>query len=116
MVGWEALAATTESIFNFWFWLYAIAEPSALWLPVLGLATVLLLAVPPVVAVADDQAGCLQFPLAIVPIALWLLPLHIQTSLCWGIWIWGAAFILVGIGGLIRCLAAAMSTTYVNVD
>jgi hypothetical protein len=107
LVGWEALMAITENLFNFWFWLILIADPAAQWLPFLAAATLLLLVMPPVLSAADEQAGCLQVPFGAVPVVLWLLPSHVQSGMCWGVWVWAAAFVLVSVGGLVRTLAAA---------
>jgi|GEM_PF-5419433 hypothetical protein len=106
LVGWEALKVVAEQLFNVWFWMVMISDPRAQWLPVLAVATTLLLALPPIL-LADDRAGCFQIPLAIVPLLLGFLPSHVQASLCWGVWVWSAAFILVALGGLCRGLAAA---------
>jgi hypothetical protein len=106
LVGWEAVTTIIEHVFWFWFWLYSAAEPRALILPFLAVATLVLLALPPVAALAEDRAGCVQVPLGAVPMLLLLLPTHLQNSLAWGIWVWAAALIVVSIGGLMRCLAA----------
>jgi hypothetical protein len=109
LAGWEVLSMILDHTFNFWFWLYLIAAPGAQWLLVMGLATLLLLAMAPVVALADDRAGILQVPLGAVPLALLSLPPHLQHSLSWGIGVWLAAFLVFSAGGIARCLCAARS-------
>ena len=106
LVGWEALTTIFEHLFNFFFWLYLAAAPGAPLLPLLAVATLVLLSLPPVVALAEDRAGCVLVPLGAVPWLLLLLPTHLQNSLAWGLWVWATAFIVVSIGGLVRCLAA----------
>jgi hypothetical protein len=107
LAGWEVLAVIAEHIFNFWFWLYLIAAPGAPRLLALQVETLTLLALAPVTALADDRAGLLQVPLGAAPIALLLLPQHLQQDLCWGIGVWIAAFVLFSVGGVVRCLSAA---------
>jgi len=107
LVGWEALTTIAQNMFNVWFWMAMIAKPAAQWLPILAAATFLLLLLPPVLLAADDRAGCCLIPFGIVPVVLGLLPPHFQATLCWGVWAWAAAFVLVSIGGLARTLAAA---------
>ncbi|MCI0360641.1 MAG: hypothetical protein L0211_19365 [Planctomycetaceae bacterium] len=106
LVGWQALTVIVEQLFNVWFWLAMMADPAAQWLPILAGATLLLVVLPPFLLAVEDKAGCLQIPLGIVPVVLGLLPPHLQTSLCWGVWVWSAAFLLVSLGGVLRGLAA----------
>src|SRR5262245_47952992 len=107
LVGWDALTTIIEHLLSVWFWIYLIADPAGQWILIFPAATFLLLTFPPVVLAANEEAGCLQIPLAIVPLLLVFLPRHVQATLCWGVWVWSAAFVLVAVGGLIRGLAAA---------
>jgi hypothetical protein len=106
LVGWEALVAIAAVVFHPLVWFFA---PELLWLGVIVVGALLLLAMPPVLSVAKDEAGILQAPLVFVPAALLLLPESLQRSLCWGIWIWVAAFIAVAAGGIVRCVGAALA-------
>jgi hypothetical protein len=102
LAGWDTLWTAHYLLFSApWI---VIVEPRFAVIPLIGLATLMLLAIPLLYCAADRDAWLLV-PVLLLSSSLWLLPAYTVTAMRTGAYIWQAAFIVAGVACVLRSFA-----------